>query len=225
MRKIWSDAELEASVNEYLRLRDAQLAGKRLNKAEIYRQLSESYGRSPGAFERRFGNISFVLACHGREWVQGHKPLSNVGRNNFLRLEKMIFQRLNASEPMAIWEEVTDGVGGDKGLSAPPKGNKSPKHDKMAVTRYIRDARVVDWIIANSAGICEACQTSAPFVRATDGQPFLEVHHMKRLCDGGPDTVDNAIAVCPNCHRHLHYGQNYNDLKNEIYKRISRLRR
>ncbi|TDA69847.1 HNH endonuclease signature motif containing protein, partial [Halomonas marinisediminis] len=35
--------------------------------------------------------------------------------------------------------------------------------------------------------------------------PFLEVHHLIRLKDGGPDTVENCAALCPNCHRKLHY--------------------
>ncbi|WP_342542729.1 HNH endonuclease signature motif containing protein [Paenisporosarcina sp. FSL H8-0542] len=36
--------------------------------------------------------------------------------------------------------------------------------------------------------------------------PYLEVHHIKRLADNGEDSVENAIAVCPNCHRELHFG-------------------
>jgi 5-methylcytosine-specific restriction protein A len=32
------------------------------------------------------------------------------------------------------------------------------------------------------------------------------VHHRVRLADGGDDTTDNAVALCPNCHRKAHYG-------------------
>jgi 5-methylcytosine-specific restriction protein A len=32
------------------------------------------------------------------------------------------------------------------------------------------------------------------------------VHHLIRLADGGDDTVDNAVAACPNCHRQRHFG-------------------
>jgi 5-methylcytosine-specific restriction endonuclease McrA len=31
-------------------------------------------------------------------------------------------------------------------------------------------------------------------------------HHVKQLAHGGEDTVENAIAVCPNCHRKAHHG-------------------
>ncbi|OLU13203.1 hypothetical protein BVH01_22925 [Pseudomonas sp. PA1(2017)] len=44
----------------------------------------------------------------------------------------------------------------------------------------------------------------APFVRP-DGRAFLEVHHMTRLADDGPDLPANVAALCPNCHRRAHY--------------------
>ncbi|MGI3097108.1 HNH endonuclease [Vibrio diabolicus] len=31
------------------------------------------------------------------------------------------------------------------------------------------------------------------------------MHHLTRLKDDGPDTVENCAALCPNCHRKLHY--------------------
>ena len=34
----------------------------------------------------------------------------------------------------------------------------------------------------------------------------LEVHHTKPLAEGGEDTVNNAEALCPNCHKEAHYG-------------------
>ena len=53
--------------------------------------------------------------------------------------------------------------------------------------------------------ICEECGLPAPFVRASDGTPYLEVHHRQPLASDGLDTVDNAVAVCPNCHRKAHF--------------------
>ncbi|MGH8437576.1 MAG: HNH endonuclease [Pseudomonas sp.] len=41
---------------------------------------------------------------------------------------------------------------------------------------------------------------------ATGASRPEEVHHKVRLADGGLDTVENAIAVCPNCHRQAHFG-------------------
>jgi histidinol dehydrogenase len=32
------------------------------------------------------------------------------------------------------------------------------------------------------------------------------------LADGGADTVENAVAVCPNCHRAAHYSKDANSI-------------
>lgn len=74
------------------------------------------------------------------------------------------------------------------------------------VKLYQRNPDVIAEVLIRSKGICEKCGKDAPFKRASDGTPYLEVHHIKRLADGGKDTVENAIAVCPNCHREFHFG-------------------
>jgi 5-methylcytosine-specific restriction protein A len=72
---------------------------------------------------------------------------------------------------------------------------------------FNRNPYVVAEVLARAAGKCEACDNPAPFVRSSDGTPYLEVHHRERLADGGLDTVKNAVALCPNCHRKAHYGR------------------
>lgn len=47
------------------------------------------------------------------------------------------------------------------------------------------------------------CGEEAPFHDKND-EPYLEEHHVKRLADGGSDTMDNVVAICPNCHRKMH---------------------
>ena len=71
---------------------------------------------------------------------------------------------------------------------------------------FIRNPDVIAEVLDLAAGICGSCQTAAPFSRKSDGTPYLEVHHKQQLSNGGEDTVANAIALCPNCHRKQHYG-------------------
>lgn len=76
----------------------------------------------------------------------------------------------------------------------------------LVVTRaFKRNADVIAEVLAQAAGICQGCRRDAPF-RRPDGTPYLEVHHVTPLAHGGTDTVANAIALCPNCHRERHYG-------------------
>jgi 5-methylcytosine-specific restriction protein A len=101
-----------------------------------------------------------------------------------------------------------------KALADSPSNRQSRLQDaaKMpvkvrAVTEiYLRNADVVAEVLNRASGVCERCRKPAPFMRKKDGTPYLEAHHKKQLASGGEDTVENAIALCANCHRELHYG-------------------
>lgn len=86
------------------------------------------------------------------------------------------------------------------------KANKLPV--KMLVTSiaYKRNPDVVVEVLLRANGHCERCQKAAPFIRKSDGTPYLEVHHKIQLAENGEDTVENAEALCPNCHREQHFG-------------------
>lgn len=79
---------------------------------------------------------------------------------------------------------------------------------KVARLVYIfeRNPDVVAEVLERADGYCEGCKEKAPFTRRSDGTAYLEVHHRQPLAKGGDDTVENAIALCPNCHRHSHFG-------------------
>ena len=85
--------------------------------------------------------------------------------------------------------------------------SKRPTRAQVVSTAFLRNPDVVAEVLVRAAGVCEHCKKPAPFRRANDGSPYLEVHHRIRLADGGDDTVQNAIALCPNCHREAHYGE------------------
>ncbi|ARU59357.1 hypothetical protein OLMES_5377 [Oleiphilus messinensis] len=105
---------------------------------------------------------------------------------------------------------------------SPPVGQKKPERASSSGEIFARDVRVVAYVLKEAKGTCEACTKPSPFTKA-DGMSYLEVHHLRRLADGGTDTVQNAIAVCPNCHRELHHGRNKTALRDLVYSRISRV--
>lgn len=84
--------------------------------------------------------------------------------------------------------------------------NPVPAVQFVVAKVYRRNPDVVATVLARANGVCEACAAAAPFARSHDGTPYLEVHHRVQLAGGGNDTVENAVAVCPNCHRKAHYG-------------------
>lgn len=84
--------------------------------------------------------------------------------------------------------------------------NTKPELYISTTTKFKRNPDVVAEVLLRSKGKCEKCKKAAPFIRKSNNTPYLEVHHTISLSDCGEDTVDNCIAVCPNCHRELHYG-------------------
>ncbi len=81
-----------------------------------------------------------------------------------------------------------------------------PLKIQMITSQYVRNPDVRAEVLCRANGVCEECHKPAPFVSKNTGQPYLEVHHRTPLSQGGEDTVENTIAVCPNCHRKLHFG-------------------
>lgn len=85
----------------------------------------------------------------------------------------------------------------------------APKHPKRVlrlVYVFERNADVVAEVLKRAQGYCEGCKKKAPFQRRSNGTAYLEVHHRQPLSEDGEDTVENAVALCPNCHRKSHFG-------------------
>lgn len=82
----------------------------------------------------------------------------------------------------------------------------TPERIVVRTYAFKRNPLVVAEVLALADGKCQSCLNDAPFKRE-DGRPYLEVHHVEWLANGGEDSVENAIALCPNCHREAHFGE------------------
>jgi 5-methylcytosine-specific restriction enzyme A len=80
---------------------------------------------------------------------------------------------------------------------------KKPGSRKVSASGYDRNAYVTEYAKRRANGICQLCDKPAPFVDKK-GKPYLETHHIIWLSKGGEDTIENTIAICPNCHRKMH---------------------
>jgi hypothetical protein len=99
-----------------------------------------------------------------------------------------------------------------------PVGNAAPKRVEGTVNVFYRSPWVRAWTIQRAACSCELCETSAPFLKDS-GTPYLELHHVVPMAEGGGDTPENTAALCPNCHRELHHGRERSS-KREVLRSI-----
>lgn len=85
---------------------------------------------------------------------------------------------------------------------------------------YGRDPYIRQFAKKWANGVCQLCDNPAPFVKPS-GEPYLESHHIKPLSEGGSDSIENVIALCPNCHRKMHIIKSICDLE-KLYLALKR---
>lgn len=137
-------------------------------------------------------------------------PVQRFGDSFFNQIEVDALPKVMSIE--SLREQLRSEVHAAMHLSSTARERRllaaDPIPRRVAVVgfEYLRNPDVVAEVLLRARGICERCQKQAPFLRRTDKTPYLEVHHRKPLAEGGLDTVRNAQALCPNCHRESHHG-------------------
>lgn len=124
---------------------------------------------------------------------------------NVLAERKQILTKKAKREKLSTIKENAKSVSGQ------------PSYRLTYSKTYERNVYVKEYVLRLADGVCQLCNTNAPF-EDKDGKPYLEVHHIEWLSRGGNDTIDNAIALCPNCHRKMHINDDKDDfdiLKNK----------
>ncbi len=92
------------------------------------------------------------------------------------------------------------------------QSTKSPKQVTSTVVQTVRDPYIAEYAKKRAKGICQLCGNKAPFNRA-NGEPYLESHHIIWLSKGGADSVENTVALCPNCHKKMHIVNDDSDVQ------------
>lgn len=90
------------------------------------------------------------------------------------------------------------------------------------VTAYDRSTAIREYVIARADGQCEGCGDDAPFIGST-GEPYLHAHHIDELSSGGEDTLENVIALCPNCHYRVHHARDGEQFNEMLAERLSKI--
>jgi 5-methylcytosine-specific restriction enzyme A len=220
----WIDEELKASVEAYVEMQRNERAGQLIVKKQYYKKLVERFGHSEQAFEARMQNISYVLSLMGRRWMTGLKPAKNIEPLVAAQIEQLLEQTSGQkAAPVAAFEITVREAAEQKDLPK-PTGNDRPERRRISIAQFRRDPSVKAWVLQQAGGICESCEKPAPF-QGLDGLPYLELHYVQDLADGGADAVSNAVALCPNCHREIHHGANAHAVEAWLYDTVQRLER
>lgn len=132
-------------------------------------------------------------------------PTADEARDNEGRIEAWLFRReISLAKLHALAK-----------MSRPRPDRRLSKGE---VT--IRNPIVSTYVKLVAQGYCDLCLSLAPF-RMKAGDPYFDCHHIQWLARGGEDTINNAVALCPNCHRRMHALGKPSDKKN-LRQRVAR---
>lgn len=164
--------------------------------------------REPTSIEiarQGYGKLYTFRGSFNVSSVDFFRPDSGPRKGDLLARFFLVEAEDSRAELAAIEPPVDDSALELAELRPLVSNRREPAINRMTVVEYrARSAAVHRYALLRAAGTCECCKETAPFTSAS-GVPYLEVHHMLRLADDGPDEASNVAAVCPNCHRALHF--------------------
>jgi len=145
-------------------------------------------------------------------------------------LKHLILKEPEISIPLTSIDALIEGdlvINNVVGIAVEDKladlSNKILKIDNKIYTKsivlnqFIRNEYIREYSKVRAVGICELCEKPAPFIDIF-GVPFLESHHVVLLSRGGKDSIDNVVALCPNCHKKIHNLNLDSDIKKLLDK-------
>lgn len=182
----------------------------------LFKALGKKAGKSLG--QQYMGE--FVCADH--VWKDG--PDRNGTIRRIIQFHLLPIERVNE----AVVDEDTDlpfpvSITEARALALKAMSSEEGPGASTTVRKiYQRSAQVKHYVLLRAAGRCESCGKGAPFLRK-DGTPYLEPHHINRLSDGGLDHPRYVGAVCPACHREIHYGAGGKEKNDQLRAYVEKL--
>jgi len=101
--------------------------------------------------------------------------------------------------------------------------NPKPIQAVQTIYTYPRNNILKNYVKRRSNYSCEMPNCNYIGFNKNNGEPYIEVHHVIPLSEGGEDSIYNTVALCPNCHRALHYANNREELRRILLTYLSHL--
>jgi len=148
---------------------------------------------------RLFGGCEFKVPEHLQSPLIAHQR-----RHGSVKFQLLDFTDPNSEAFQSQIRRLSSLSNREMMKKLPPRGN-IPEKVSLISTAFVRSRLLVAYALRRSGGCCEACGKT-PFRRFNGGEVYLEVHHIIPLASDGPDSEENVMALCPECHRFAHFG-------------------
>jgi cytochrome c553 len=155
----------------------------------------------------------------GLGWAKYPRSIATPSAENAQKIQELIL-RNNSSEALAASDSALEEASLEElRASALGSATKSVKPEERKAIYRRRSKAIHLYVLRRANGRCEGCKKAGPF-RTFSGSVYLEPHHIKRLADNGPDHPSKVIALCPNCHRRAHYGEDAKSFNSLLTRKL-----
>jgi hypothetical protein len=223
----WNSSEIVAALHLYEGLRGLEISTKigspveqlsrvvcRVNSG-IYNKLMNFRALDPRAPQ---SGLDAGSKLDKIVWAEFFDELSGQMRFDILEAEyARLWQNVQQTEVTLAEAEVIEALS-KKDLSelkaqymAKQPVSRPPRRSVSSLV-FLRDSLVVVLRKKLSNGHCEVPNCMNHHFETDAGENFVEIHHIQPLSEGGPDRIENTVALCPNHHRHIHHGKGRHDL-------------
>ncbi len=235
----WSRAESLAALQTYLALYGKQISRK---PGSPVADLAMLIGRAVTGAYNKIMNFRSIDPRDSRAGMDG---ASNVDRSVWAEFfdehSQTIDQNAVCDEFQRLWPEhwleptrelqeqrleqaVEEAKADLDVLEARIRASRrlsQPRSGTTTTTVFNRDPNIIAYAKGRAGYRCEVPGCDVPVFFKADGEPYVEVHHIHTLADGGEDIIDNVACLCPNHHREIHFGIR----RSELEAALSELRR
>lgn len=166
------------------------------------------------------------LGYSGRDNLQGHRDVTG----KFIRAYGSVEEFINGHSDLSIGQEELSQETSEKLINKvlPKKSRLEAIREKIAEserekTDYVelkgkkirRNQLIVAYVKETAGYKCQACGFS---FEKKDGSRYVEAAHIKQLAKSHMDTIDNMVALCPNCHKKFDLGNA--EARNEVFEAL-----
>ena len=92
------------------------------------------------------------------------------------------------------------------------KNTRELRKEQIVYARANFPLEEIDKIHKRAQNKCEYCECQT--FEKKNGEMYFEIHHIVHYSDGGENSAQNCVLLCPNCHRKIHFA------KEEIVKNM-----
>lgn len=108
------------------------------------------------------------------------------------------------------------------------KKKRIEEKKQRILKQYLRDPQVAAYSKQQANYKCESDPLHETFISEISKQQYVEAHHLipmkyQNMFEQSLDIPENIVALCPNCHRKIHYGNS--EYKNKIIEKLYNKRR